>query len=213
MKDTENNTQIKSTSSVFKRIVKIIPPKYLALLLLVVILIVSLTVGITRYLSFESKTTKLGFEDIGELATQAAYCTQVGVIDSRQNLWGMSIPFSQSKYIYTYDYVIKAGFDFTSISWVEKDSVIEVSMPEPIVISNQRLNDSFKVFHEKESVFNQIDLSEQNAADIDMDTQVLESAIANGLFDQAKENAESILKVFFANGYDPNTYSIKFIYP
>lgn len=213
MHNTENNTTKKSGSSIIKRILTTIPQKYLAILLLVAILSVSLTIGITNYLSFDSKTTNLGFEDIGELATQAAYCTQIGVIDNHKDLWGVSIPFSQSKYIYTYDYIIKAGFDFNNITWTENDTVIEVMMPEPIIISNQRLNDSFRVFHEKESVFNKIDLVEQNAADVDMDAKVLENAIANGLFDQAKTNAESILKVFFANGYDLNSYRIKFVYP
>ena len=32
-----------------------------------------------KALSSESKTTKIGFENIGELATQSAYCTQVNV--------------------------------------------------------------------------------------------------------------------------------------
>lgn len=32
-------------------------------------------IGMRSYLNSEVKTTKLGFEDIGELATQAAYST------------------------------------------------------------------------------------------------------------------------------------------
>ena len=35
--------------------------------------------GMKALLSSESKTTKIGFENIGELATQSAYCTQVNV--------------------------------------------------------------------------------------------------------------------------------------
>lgn len=62
--------------------------------------------------SHSSKTTRLGFEDIGEMATQAAYTTQVNVTEGSRVLWGVTIPFTQSKYIYSYDVTIKAGIDF-----------------------------------------------------------------------------------------------------
>ena len=54
-----------------------------------------------------NKLTKLGFEDIGELATQAAYCTEVNVTEGARELFGLTIPFTQSKYVYSYDVVIK----------------------------------------------------------------------------------------------------------
>ena len=39
--------------------------------------------GVSSQLTRESKTTRFGFEDIGELATQSAYCTEVSVISVR----------------------------------------------------------------------------------------------------------------------------------
>lgn len=80
-----------------------------ALLLLLVIV----GLGIRSVVLSESKSTKLGFENIGELATQTAYCTSVNVTEGSRELFGVTIPFTQSKYIYSYDIVIKAGFDFT----------------------------------------------------------------------------------------------------
>ena len=79
-----------------------------ALLLLVIV-----GLGIRSVVLSESKSTKLGFENIGELATQTAYCTSVNVTEGSRELFGVTIPFTQSKYIYSYDIVIKAGFDFT----------------------------------------------------------------------------------------------------
>ena len=38
-------------------------------------------IGMKRYITHESQTTKLGFEDIGELATQEANCTEVNVTE------------------------------------------------------------------------------------------------------------------------------------
>ena len=95
-------------------------------LILAIILVV--LIGIRTVISFDNKTTKIGFEDIGEFATQAAYCTELNVIDDSKKLFKVSIPFTQSKYIYSYDIVIKAGFDFSEIEWDanEKENVIEV---------------------------------------------------------------------------------------
>ena len=93
-----------------------------ALLLLLVIV----GLGIRSVVLSESKSTKLGFENIGELATQTAYCTSVNVTEGSRELFGVTIPFTQSKYIYSYDIVIKAGFDFTEIEWEIKDTAITV---------------------------------------------------------------------------------------
>ena len=96
-----------------------------ALLLLVIV-----GLGIRSVVLSESKSTKLGFENIGELATQTAYCTSVNVTEGSRELFGVTIPFTQSKYIYSYDIVIKAGFDFTEIEWEIKDTAITVRLPE-----------------------------------------------------------------------------------
>ena len=36
-----------------------------------------------------------------------------------RNLFGMEIPFTESKYIYSYDVEVKAGIDFADIEWKE----------------------------------------------------------------------------------------------
>ena len=72
--------------------------------ILIIIAIIALAggagaIGMKRYITHESQTTKLGFEDIGELATQEANCTEVNVTEDVRNLFGIDIPFTQSKYI------------------------------------------------------------------------------------------------------------------
>ena len=68
-------------------------------------------VGVRSVLVSGNKLTRLGFEDIGELATQAAYCTEVNVTEAAREFYGITIPFTQSKYIYSYNVEIQAGFD------------------------------------------------------------------------------------------------------
>lgn len=83
------------------------------ILVLAVLAVIALGVG--KYFMTGSKTVRIGFEDIGELATQSAYCTEVNVTEAARELFGVEIPFTESKYIYSYAINIKAGFNFEEI--------------------------------------------------------------------------------------------------
>lgn len=43
--------------------------------ILILVVILALLIGVRSVIYFDNKTTKIGFEDIGEFATQIAYCT------------------------------------------------------------------------------------------------------------------------------------------
>ena len=107
--------------------------------------------------------------------------------------------------------MIKAGFDFREIEWSAKDATIEVRLPDVKVLSNEIKTDSFRVYHEKESIFRHITLAENNEAMNSLKQTAEENAIANGLFEEARSNAETILTGFFANVYDLDKYKISFI--
>lgn len=179
-------------------------------LALLIAIVAAIGVGVRVINVSESKTTKIGFKDIGEMATQSAYCTEVNVTEDAKELYGMRIPFTQSKYIYSYDIVIKAGYDFNEIEWKEKNKTIEVKLPEAKVLSNELDMDSFKVYHEKESIFSKITLEENNDAVKKMKLNAQENAIANGLLENARSNAETMLTGFFADEYDLDEYKIVF---
>lgn len=182
-----------------------------AIIVIVVLLIViSGVIGVRKLVLSDSKTTKIGFENIGELATQSAYCTEVNVTEAWRELFGITIPFTQSKYIYSYDIVIKAGFDFREIEWEEKNNTIEVKLPEAKILSSEVDRDSFKVYHEEESIFRQITLEENNEAMTTLVQTAEKDAIANGLLDHASSNAETVLTGFFANVFDLKKYEIVF---
>lgn len=178
--------------------------------LLILAAIVAVIIGIKKVAFSENQTTKIGFENIGELATQSSYCTQVNVTDSSKKLFGASIPFTNSKYIYSYGITIKAGYDFNEIDWNEKGNIIEVKLPEVKILSSEIDQDSFKVYHEDESVFNQVTLEGNNEALTKLKEQAQTDAIESGLFENARDNAETILTSFFGNVYDLNEYEIVF---
>ncbi|SFU56153.1 Protein of unknown function [Clostridium sp. DSM 8431] len=184
--------------------------KPMVIIVIVLITIIAVAIGLRESILFKSKTTKLGFEDIGELATQSSYCTELGVIDDSRKLFGVKIPFTQTKYIYSYDVVVKAGLNFNDIEWTKNENKIEVKLPEVKVLSTEINLDSFKVYHEDESIFNQVTLEENNEEIKKLKERATEDAIANGLLDNARNNAEVILKGFFSKADDLKNCEISF---
>ena len=188
---------------------------FLAPFLIVLAVIVVLIAGILGFralTSSNSKATKLGFENTGELATQVAYCTEVNVTEDSQNLWGIEIPFTQSKIIYSYNVEVKAGLNFEDITWSvdETNSIIRVNLPEIRILDSSIILDSFQLYHEDESIFRPITLEENNEALKQLELKAENTAVSNGLLENARLNAETILTGFFANEYDPKIYTIEF---
>ena len=155
----------KKENKIWLFIKKHIKPKTIVYIV-IVLAIAGLAFGVGKEFNTESKTTKLGFEDIGELATQVAYCSEVNVTDESRDIYGIKIPFTQTKYVYSYDVEIKAGFDFSDITCDinENNKTVSFTMPQPKILSNEIDLDSLKVYHEAESIFNNITLDENNKA-------------------------------------------------
>ncbi|OUN33178.1 hypothetical protein B5G27_13640 [Lachnoclostridium sp. An76] len=63
---------------------------------------------------------------------------------------------------------------------------------------------------EDESIFREITLNEINEAEAELVKTAEEDAVANGLLDNARANAETILTGFFAGAYFMDEYEIVF---
>lgn len=185
--------------------------KNIVLVALVVVLAITVVgLGFKVSHTTESKTTKLGFEDIGEFATQSAYCTEVSATANARKLFGHNLPFTQSNIVFSYDVVIKAGYDFSAITWDVHDTTITVKLPEVKVLSCEVKEDSFKKYVEDESIFTPFTLDDNNNAMKALKETAQTDAIANGLYENARSNAETMLTTFFSSAYDMDQYTIKF---
>lgn len=191
---------------------KILSTKFFVILVICMLLSCGVFVGVKTVFETKSGLKKLGFEDIGELVTQSAYATNMKMLDKSKEVFGISIPFTQTKYIYSYDFIIKAGVNFSEIEYKvdEEKKLISVKIPEVKVLSNEIQLDSFKVYHEEESMFTPISLSQNNFSMLELQNEAEKTAVNNGLLKNAEENAEIILKSFFAQKYNLNEYSIQF---
>lgn len=212
--NTESPKKEKESSflGAFKALMKFKAGKALVLIVVALIAAVVIYFSFGSTITHDTKATKLRFENVGELVTQSAYCTEVNVTDDSRNAFGITIPFTESKVIYSYDAIIKAGVDFAEIDYKVNESTktINVVVPDAKIISAELDLDSFKVYHEQESIFNNITLEDNNEAQKQMKENAVQGAIENGLLENAKENAKALIRNFFANDYDLTVYEVVF---
>ena len=184
------------------------------IILLCAVLVYTRKEAKSNYVSDE-KITEIGFENIGELATQSVTTTTVRVETKDLKLFNVSIPLTQSKYIYTYNTTIKAGINFSDVKWQLGDTDdtshnIYVDIPEVKTLSADIDLDSFKVLHEENNIFSPITLTEHTDSLIQLRENALSDAINSGLYDRALDNAKTILTSFISQVYPSNEYSIIF---
>ena len=184
------------------------------IILLCAVLVYTRKEAKSNYVSDE-KITEIGFENIGELATQSVTTTTVRVETKDLKLFNVSIPLTQSKYIYTYNTTIKAGINFRDVKWQLGDTDdtshnIYVDIPEVKTLSADIDLDSFKVLHEENNIFSPITLTEHNDSLIQLRENALSDAINSGLYDRALDNAKTILTSFISQVYPSNEYNIIF---
>ena len=122
--------------------------KIIIVIAIVAIAVVAVKIGpsVMDYFLNSSKTTKIGFEDIAELDTQVAYCNVIGVVNDSKKVFGKELPFTRSKYIYSYNVVVKAGLNFKEISWEKSGEKIKVQMPKMHVTDSYIDEKSGKVY-------------------------------------------------------------------
>lgn len=220
MKDKEYSNDRSYSGKKNKRPVHIHFFSIKSLLLIVIIIAIAATLIYTRKnvstgYQTDGKVTQLGFENIGELATQSVTTTSVRVETKDRKLFNVSIPLTESKYIYTYNTNIKAGINFSDVRWHFGDTedtknTIYVDIPEIKTLSADIDLNSFKVLHESTSIFTPITLTEHNDALVQLTEDALNDAIGNGLYDKALENAKILLSSYIYQVFPSDQYNIVF---
>ena len=184
----------------------------IALALVIALVAVSFSIGLNRSGEISSKMTRLRLEDLGEFATQAGYFTTVQVIKDSATLFGKTVPFTTSKYIFSYDGTVKAGLDFSQVN-IDVNaltSAITITAPLPHILSTEVDEDSLVIYDESRNIFTPLTLDDVKLSRTAMIEEVKTQAIDNNLFENARVNAEVWIKMFLQTAYDPNEYSVTF---
>ena len=170
---------------------------------------------IEEHVEITGEIIRSGLSDIGELATEEYYFTQVETYDSTKSaqLFNVTfdLPLTRTKFIYSYDGVIKACVDFAEIK-VEKDDLkrlITVTLPKSHILSSEIDFDSFELYDEQTSIFNPVSVKDVNDTNKAMVQTAEKDALAKGLLDRADKNAETLVKNFLRGGYDVREYAVR----
>lgn len=186
-------------------------PRLLVIVLLCIMLFI-VVVGSATGLYTKSRMTSFGLKDIGELATQSGYFTVVNVIDDSVELWGWSVPLTESKYIFSYDGTVKAGLDFSKLKYKvnELTKEIVVSLPEVEILSVELQEDSLEIYDESHNIFTPLGLSDIQEARLAMVDEIRNRALENGLLEQATINAQKLISGFLSSQYDLSEHHVIF---
>lgn len=152
----------------------------------------------TEEVYFDSAVVMEEIKDIGELATIEYRYTNVGTIDSSKKLFGsdVDIPLTKKSAIITMDGVIKVGVDVDKIHIETNNTLktITVLLPKAKILSNELDENSMTTYDETNGVFNNITLEDSSSIREAIKKKSVENAEKNGIYDQAKTNAENIVR-------------------
>lgn len=165
--------------------------------------------------TYNTKTTKLGFEDVGELVTQTGYLTIVEDTKTHRTLFkSFKVPFTESRQIFSYDVEVDASVDFSKISYKANDEKkeIEIKLPHSKIYKVTLDLDSLNVYLDTESLFSRIDLKKHNEAIKKLKEQAVADSKANGILTAADKNAKKLINGFVKSNEKYKDYKVIYKY-
>ena len=151
--------------------------------------------------------------DIGQLVTaEYGYTMAQTANKPHTEVAGFKIPFTDSKVIYSYEGLIKAGVDFSQIVIDVDDTAkkVKITLPEPQIMSSEVDRDSLIVYDEKYSPFNVFTFEDMSLSVAELQKAAEENALSKGLMERAAENAKTLLTSTVGNFYDLEEYGVEF---
>jgi hypothetical protein len=123
------------------------------------------------------------------------------------------IPFTEKKYIYTFDAIMKLGIDGNKINVETKGNKINITLPPIEVLSHVIDENSVEVYDQTYNIFNQVDIGETFKINAERKREMENKAKENGIFDEAEDSIEQQITSIFKSLPDiKDKYEIEFIW-
>lgn len=120
-----------------------------------------------------------------------------------KTFYGWEVPFTEKKFIITYNGSIKSGIDlnYVTVAVLNDKKQIKVNLPEAKILSHEIDEDSIKIFDEKNSIFNPLKVEDFKSFATDQKDNVEKEAIKKGLLTEAETHSkDAILETFSIDG-------------
>lgn len=145
---------------------------------------------------------------VKDLVTTEYHYKNMGSFDNQNTFYGWKVPFTEKKFILTYEGTIKLGVNLKNISVKIKGKDINIEIPDAKIISNEIDESSIKVFDEKTSIFNPIVIEDYKNFAEKQKKEVAENAVKKGIIAEADKNSAKVIKEIFLIDPDFNSYNI-----
>lgn len=146
-----------------------------------------------------------------ELTTLKYHYTNMGHFENQNTFYGYKVPFTSKEFIVSYEGLINAGIDLDKMKVDVGDKSIEIKIPPAEILSHEIYEDSLKVYDERESIFNRIDIEDYNNFSKDQKTKVEKRAIKKGLLKEADEESKKAIQEILGADTILSKYDIKII--
>ena len=105
-----------------------------------------------------------------------------------------------------------AGVDFDKIAIAadEDRKVITVEMPESEIRAVVIDKDTFKIYSEKDSLWNPLKLEDYNISLVEFEAAAREKALASGIIERSDEQAEKLVREFIGSLPNMSGYTVEF---
>ena len=146
-----------------------------------------------------------------ELTTLKYHYTNMGHFENQNTFYGYKVPFTSKEFIVSYEGLINAGIDLDKIKVDVGDKSIEIKIPPAEILSHEIYEDSLKVYDERESIFNRIDIEDYNDFSKDQKSEIEKKAIKKGLLKEADEESKRAIEEILMVDTILSKYDIKII--
>lgn len=146
-----------------------------------------------------------------ELTTLKYHYTSMGHFENQNTFYGYKVPFTSKEFIVSYEGLINAGIDLNKMKVNVGDKSIEVRIPAAEILSHEIYEDSLKVYDERESIFNRIDIEDYNDFSKDQKSEIEKKAIKKGLLKEADEESKRAIEEILMGDTILSKYDIKII--
>ena len=161
-------------------------------------------------ISVSTDTIQDGLANMGVLITQEYYFTQVEKYTKEKTF--LKFITSSSEFMYSYDGAVMAGIDFEKIEIKtdEDRKIITVYMPDSEIQAVTIDKNTFKIYSEKDSLWNPLKLEDYNISLVEFEDAAKEKAIASGILGRSDEQARNLVREFISSLPNTGEYTISF---
>lgn len=161
-------------------------------------------------INVSTETIRDGLAGMGVLITQEYYFTQVERYTKEKTF--LKFITTQSEFMYSYDGSVMAGVDFDKIAIAadEDRKVISVEMPASEIRAVVIDKDTFKIYSEKDSLWNPLKLEDYNISLVEFEAAAREKALASGILERSDEQAEKLVREFIGSLPNMSGYMVEF---